>query len=157
MKCILAALIITIALSAVAYSQTKTKQERSNNHDEQMFKRLEREMFDATEGKPNLEAVERIWADDFFSINHDGSAVNKQQMMVVLRSGQVLADRITSDEFRLRRYGNTVVVTGRSAYFTGGRKVGEVRHTQIWVKRSGRWQLVGWQGTPLGEVTINKP
>ena len=156
MKSMLATLIITIAIPSLAFPQTRGARAESDNRDEQMFRRLEREMFDATAGKPNPEAIDRLFADDYFSINHDGSAVNKQQLMAVLRSGQVLAERITSDEFRLRRYGDTAVVTGRSAYFAGGRKVGEVRHTQIWVRRRGRWQLVGWQGTPVGEENIKR-
>jgi hypothetical protein len=149
-------LILGIAIPAIALSQTRTTQ-ASISRDEQMFRKLERQMFDATQGQPDLAAFDRIWADDFFSINHDGSAADKQQTMAFLRTGKVLAEKITSDEFRLRRYGDTAVITGRSAYFFGGQKVGEVRHTEIWAKRKGRWQLAGWQGTPLGNPVANKP
>ncbi|MFN2452610.1 MAG: DUF4440 domain-containing protein [Pyrinomonadaceae bacterium] len=145
MKQILAAFIITVAISAFAFAQIETKR---TDKDEQMFRKLERKMFDAFEGKPNLEALEQFFADDYFTINADGKTANKQQTLEAMRSRQFQVDKIESDEFLLRRYGDTVVITGRSAYFKGGQKVGEVRHTQIWVKRSGRWQLSGWQGTP---------
>jgi hypothetical protein len=126
-------LLFGLAIPAYASSQIKTVS--SSGHDEQLFRKLEREMFDATQGKPDLVAFGRIWADDFYSINHDGSAVDKQQTAAVLKAGQFFAEKITSDDFKLRRYGDTAVVTGRSSYFVGGAKVGEVRHTQIWVKR----------------------
>lgn len=146
MKQILAAFIITIAIPALAFAQIETKQA---DKDEQAFRKLERGMFDAFEGKPNLDALERFFSDDFFSINADGKTDNKQQTLEALRSGKFQVDKITSDEFRLRRNGDTAVITGRSLYFKNGQNVGEVRHTQIWIKHNGRWQLLGWQGTPF--------
>jgi hypothetical protein len=149
MNRMLLALVLTVAIPAIALSQTTAKMASSDSNEEQMFRQLERQMFDATQGKADLAAFDRIWADDFFSINHDGSTVDKQQTLAFLRTGKFLAEKITSDEFRLRRYGDSAVITGRSTYFVGGQKVGDVRHTQVWIKRNGRWQLVGWQGTPI--------
>lgn len=146
MKLIFAALIITIAIPALAFAQIEREQW---DNDEQMFRKLERGMFDAFEGKPNLKALGRLFADDYFSINADGKTANKQQAIEAVRRGYLQVDKITSEEFRLRRYGDTAVITGRSAYFKDGQKIGEVRHTQIWVKRNGHWQLLGWQGTPF--------
>jgi len=153
MRIILLALIVGFAVPAISLSQTQTKKTGSAAGDEQMFRGLERQMFDAMQLKPDLAAFDRIWADDFFSINHDGSTVDKQQTLAFLRAGKFLADKITSDEFRLRRFGDTAIITGRSIYFFAGNKVGDVRHTQVWAKLKGRWQLVGWQGTPIPDPT----
>jgi hypothetical protein len=146
MKLIFAALIITIAVPALTFAQIETKQA---DNDERIFRKLERELFDAFEGKPDLETLERFFAEDYFSINADGKTANKQQSLEAVRSGYLQVDKITSDEFRLCRYGDTAVITGSSAYFKDGKKIGEVRHTQIWVKRKGQWQLAAWQGTPF--------
>lgn len=153
MKQMLAAFIIAIAIPALAFAQIQTKQVEK---DEKMFRQLEREMFDAFEGKPNLDALERLYSDDFFTINHDGKTANKQQTLEALRSGQFQIDKIQNDEFLLRRCGDTAIITGRSIYFKNEQKAGEVRHTQIWVKRSGRWQLLGWQGTAVPQITQEK-
>lgn len=153
MKQILAVFIIIIAIPSLASAQIETKQA---GKDERMFRQLEREMFEAFEGEPNFDALERLYADDFFTINADGKTANKQQTLEALRSGQFQVDQITSDEFRLRRFGNMAVVTGRSAYFKNGQIAGEVRHTQIWIKRSGRWKLLGWQGTGTPQITREK-
>lgn len=146
MKLIFTAIIIITAISSAAFAQIETK---TTDRDEKMFRNLERSMFDAFEGKPNLEALERLFTDDYFSINADGKTANKQQALEALRRGYLRVDKITSEEFRLRRFGDTAVINGRSAYFKDGKKIGEVRHTEIWVKRDGNWRLLGWQGTPI--------
>ena len=54
-----------------------------------------------------------------------------------------------SDDLRVRVFGNVAVVTGVST-LTGSAKgyvAGPRRFTEVWVKRSGRWQEVGGQST----------
>jgi hypothetical protein len=120
----------------------------TNAHDE-LFIRLERELFAAHEGSPDLAAIERLYADDFLSTNADGRVVDKQGWLDFLRAGQFPVDRITTDDFKVRTYSSTAIVTGRSAYHCGGQKLAEVRHTQVWANTNGRWQLVSWQGTSV--------
>lgn len=67
----------------------------------------------------------------------------------MLVAGQFPVEKITTDDFRVRRYSGTAVITGRSAYFSGGQKLWEVRHTQVWAHLNDRWQLVSWQGTTM--------
>ena len=116
---------------------------------DEVFRELERELFAAHEGTPDLAAIDRLYADDFLSTNADGRVVDKQGWIDLLRAGQFPVDKITTDDFRVRRYSDTAIVTGRSAYHSGGKKIWEVRHTQVWASSNGRWQLVSWQGTPL--------
>ena len=116
---------------------------------EKMFMELEREMFAAHEGTPDLRAIERLYADDFFSINADGRVVDKPGWLAMLKAGQFPVETITTDEFKLRQYSGTAVVTGRSAYFHAGKKLWQVRHTQVWTNLHDRWQFVSWQGTSV--------
>lgn len=117
--------------------------------EESEFRRLEKEMFDAVVRR-DLDAVARIWADDFLSTNSDATVVDKGQWLEAIRSGQWPAvDEIKASDFKLRRFGDTAIITGRSDYFTKGQLLGAVRHTQVWLKRKGRWQMVSWQGTPI--------
>lgn len=113
------------------------------------FRQLEKVMFEAVVQR-DLAAVARIWADDFLSTNHDATVVDKAQWIEAIRSGQwPPVDDIRSSDFRLRRFGGTAIITGRSDYFGKGQLLGAVRHTQVWLKRKGRWQMVSWQGTPI--------
>jgi hypothetical protein len=72
--------------------------------------------------------------------------VDKKGWLDVLKAGQFPVDKITTDDFKVRKYSDTAIVTGRSAYHYAGQKL-EVRHTQVWAKTKDRWQLVAWQGT----------
>jgi hypothetical protein len=116
---------------------------------EDLFRKLERELFAAHEGTPDLATIERLYADDFLSTNADGRVVDKQGWLDILKAGQFPVDKITTDDFRVRMYSGTAIVTGRSAYHYGGKTVWVARHTQVWVSRSGGWQLVSWQGTSV--------
>jgi hypothetical protein len=114
-----------------------------------MFRRLERELFAAHEGTPDLATIDRLYADDFLSTNADGRVVDKQGWLDILKAGQFPVERITTDDFKVRKYSGTAIVTGRSAYFNDGQKMWEVRHTQVWVDQSGHWRLASWQGTSV--------
>ena len=114
---------------------------------EQMFRKLERELFAAHEGTPDLATIDRLYADDFVSTNADGRVVDKQGWLKILSAGQFPVEKITTDDFKVREYSGTAIITGSSTYFYGGKKQAAVRHTQVWANLGGRWRLVGWQGT----------
>jgi len=114
---------------------------------EETFRKLERELFAAHEGTPDLATIDRLYADDFLATNADGRVVDKKGWLEMLRAGQFVVEKITTDDFKVRQYSETAIVTGSSAYCFGGKKLWEVRHTEVWAKLAGRWQLVNWQGT----------
>ena len=112
------------------------------------LKRLEREWFDAVV-KGDAEALKRILADDFAALNDDGSFVNKAKMIELSQAGLVKLDEIKTEEFNLRVYGNTAVVTGRATYVRDQKPLGQSSHIETWVKRADaagkiRWQAVSW-------------
>ena len=115
---------------------------------ESMFRELERQLFAAHEGTPDLATIDRLYAEDFLSTNADGRVVDKQGWLAILKAGQFPVDTITTADFRVRQYSGAAVITGRSAYHNRGKTI-EVRHTQIWATPNGQWQLVGWQGTAV--------
>jgi peptidylprolyl isomerase len=112
------------------------------------LKRLEREWFDAVV-KGDAEALKRILADDFAALNDDGSFINKAKMIELSQAGLVKLDEIKTDEFNLRLYGNTAMVTGRATYIRDQKPLGQSSHIETWVKRADaagkiRWQAVSW-------------
>jgi peptidylprolyl isomerase len=114
---------------------------------ESELKRVERQWLDAFL-KGDTERLSRLTSDDFVSTSHDGKVSGKEQALATLKSGNMTLDAIETEDFRARIYGNTAVVTGSTAYKKGRRVLGQVRYTQVWVKRApGRWQTVSWQGT----------
>src|SRR5262245_6868205 len=116
--------------------------------DEELFRGLEVALFAAHEGRPDVGAIARFYADDFLSTNADGRVVNKAEWLDMLRTGRFAVDRIAASDFKVRRFGSVGVVTGRSRYWRNGQEISDVRHTQIWAHIDGRWQLTTWHGTP---------
>ncbi len=115
--------------------------------DDQMFRDLERQLFDAHVRRDVL-ALEDMYAEDFFSTNADGHTVNKKEWLKIVRSGQFPVDAINTGDFQLRQYGNVAIITGWSDYIHAGAVVWSVRHTQVWVHDGQRWRFHLWHGTP---------
>jgi len=120
---------------------------------EAQLKKLEREWFDAVV-KGDAETLKRILADDFAALNDDGAFINKPRMAEMLQAGLVKLDEIRTDEFNLRQYGNTAVVTGRATYIRNQKPLGQSSHIETWVKRADaagrlRWQAVSWVSLPI--------
>ena len=115
---------------------------------EAQLKKLEREWFNAVV-KNDATTLNRIFADDFTAINSDGSVIGKAEMVKMFSSGKFKLDEIKSEEFKLRLYGTTAVVNGRSTYVRDGKTLGSSSHTEVWVKRAGIWKAVSWVSLPI--------
>ena len=90
-------------------------------------------------------ALDRIYADDFIGIGPSGTVRAKPQVLADFTSHDLKFQSITTEDVRIRVYGNTVVETGRSTMV--GQDKGRVvprdnRFTRVWVRRQGRWRLV---------------
>ncbi len=119
------------------------------------LKKLEREWFDAVV-KGDVETLNRILADDFIALNDDGGFIDKARMTEMLQARLVKLDEIRTDEFKLRVYSDTAVVTGRATYIRDQEKLGQGSHIETWVKRAApgrsarpRWQVVSWVSMPI--------
>jgi hypothetical protein len=89
-----------------------------------------------------------------WSVTHiSGAVITKPQAMQMCQSQTAEAplESLTSDELSVRVYGDTAVVTGRTIAKVGGASPQTVtlRFTDVYVRRSGRWQAVASQATQL--------
>ncbi len=155
MKQILLTALIALLACSAAFGQTKpvrTGQRKpagaATGGTESQLKKLEREWFAAVV-KNDTATLNRIFADDFTALNSDGTVLTKKQMVEMLGSGKIQLDEIRSEEFKLRLYGTTAIVNGRSTYVRNGKPLGTSGHTEIWVKRAGVWKAVSWVSIPL--------
>lgn len=114
---------------------------------EATIKKLEAEWFAAVTSKDTA-TISRIFADDLVTGDDDGTWLKKADMLKYVKDG-IPIDKITSDEFKLRLYGTTAIVNGKSSFYANGQKLGQNHHTAVWVKRASRWQVVAWQSTPI--------
>jgi ketosteroid isomerase-like protein len=122
---------------------------------EETIVRLERELRDAL-ARRDMEALERLVADDFIGINSVNMEVTKADLLVMLDSHDYMAEGdlpdymaegIVNDVLRVRLFGDVAVVVTRRATSGTYRAVvpGAAMlsfYTRVWAKRDGRWEAV---------------
>src|SRR5262245_48420863 len=88
------------------------------------LKKLEREWYEAVT-KKDAATLERIFADDFVALGSGGKFITKADMIELFTGGGIKLDEIKTEEFNVRLYGNTAVVTGRASFIIDQRTVGQ--------------------------------
>ena len=139
--------IPVLLLSAAASIALAQEQSAGTNHNksvEQVIRQLDHERIQAQIGADAV-ALDRIYANDFIGIGPSGTVRTKPQVISDFTSGDLKFQSITTDDVRVRVYGNTAVETGRS--IMSGQDKGKTvprdnRFTRVWVKQQGRWRLV---------------
>jgi ketosteroid isomerase-like protein len=95
--------------------------------------------------KNDLEGIKRLVADDWVIIDPDGAIVDRARFFEVITSGALTHDIMESEDFRVRVYGDSAVVTGvtrTKGKFMGQEFSTQERATDVFVKRDGRWQCM---------------
>jgi uncharacterized protein (TIGR02246 family) len=144
MNRILVITILIVALGPLAVGQTKNTRRTQTDRVVERIRRLDQERIQA-QIHADAMALDRIYADDFIGIGPSGTERTKPQVLADFTSHELTFQSITTDEVRIRVYGNTAVETGRTT--TVGQDKGKVvprdnRFTRVWVRRQGRWRLV---------------
>lgn len=107
-------------------------------------RRLGREMTVATWTGDAVWFAENL-ADDYVLITPSGAISTKQDVIRELSTPGLKMDPYEPTEVEIRVYGDAAVVTGRMLQrFTLGRVryANDLRFTEVYVKRKGRWLLV---------------
>jgi len=103
--------------------------------------------------RADVKGLDSILGEDFLLIDvMTGSEITKSALLAVVGSGQLKFDAIEQLESRLRMYGETAVVTGRtqmSGRFDERSFTASSRYTHVYVKDQSHWQLVSAQGTQI--------
>ena len=111
---------------------------------EEELLKLEKEFAEAIV-KNDLEGVERLVVDDWIIIGPDGEIVERARFFEVIKSGAMTHDTMESEDFRIRIYGDSAVVTGitrAKGKFMGQEFSTQERATDVFINRDGRWQCV---------------
>jgi ketosteroid isomerase-like protein len=95
--------------------------------------------------KNDLEGIGRLVADDWIIIDPNGEIVDRTRFFEVIKSGALAHDTMESEDFRVRVYGDSAVVTAvtrTKGKFMGQEFSTQERATDVFVKRDGRWRCV---------------
>jgi ketosteroid isomerase-like protein len=143
MKRLFAAAGVLLAASGSAFADTAT--------DERELTQLVNDL-NAALVKQDLAFLERILDRDFVHYRPHGNVENRAQYLEDRKSDRVHFDSLIADDIKVRLYGDTAIVTYRSAA-KGKDQDGAIdeqrRWTRVFLRKGGRWQLVESQGTAI--------
>jgi ketosteroid isomerase-like protein len=143
MRRIFAIILVVFSAAAIASGQEQAIRDQRSIV-EQVIRKLDNERIQA-QIHADAAALKRIYADDFIGVGPSGTVRTKPQVISDFTSGDLRFQSITTDDVRVRVYGNAAVETGRSTM--DGQDKGkavphDTRFTRVWVKEHGRWRLV---------------
>jgi uncharacterized protein (TIGR02246 family) len=150
MKRIMTIIALACATPLLAPAQTTMEKAAGEGSSEQQIMLLENEGREATL-KNDIEANDRLLADNWVNINVDGSITTKAKLIELLKAGSFKIMSIDNDEVMVRVYGDAAVVTGRSTTKRAGQGddtvTRQVRFTRVYAKQQGRWRVVSAHNT----------
>jgi hypothetical protein len=94
--------------------------------------------------QPDVEGLDRLLADDWMLTHSDGRVQHKADYLDELRTSARRNQGIANEDVRLRRYGDTAVVTGtsvQSGVSNGQPWSGRFRFTRVWIRDGGQWRM----------------
>lgn len=85
-------------------------------------------------------------AEDYVGTTQRGAVENKAQYLASLAPN---ADVVKLDDYKVRIFGNTAIMTHRGTV-EGVRNI-KFRSTHVWMKRGGKWLIVAHHGGPIAK------
>jgi ketosteroid isomerase-like protein len=142
MRKVFAIAVVVFSAAAIASGQEQGALRDQRSIVEQVIRKLDNERIQA-QIHADAAALKRIHADDFVGVGPSGTVRTKPQ--VISDFSDLRFRSITTDDVRVRVYGNAAVETGRSTM--DGQDKGkavphDTRFTRVWVKQHGSWRLV---------------
>lgn len=134
-------LLMTVSLAA----------QSSGGSTEEQLEKIENDRAQAVV-KGDVAALDKMTSDDYTIIDRTGRLRDKQTTMAGIKSGEIKITSNKLSDLKVRVYGDTAVITGRSdteGTINGAPSNGAVRFTRVYVKKDGQWQSVAFQQTPI--------
>src|SRR6185312_609441 len=127
-----------------------------NSPDAPELTRLLKEVLDGA-SRNDAAIHDRFWADDLIYTGSSGRRIGKSDIMRDTRAAPARkpgdpATTYTAEEIRIQQYGDTAIVAFRlvgSTQRAGKTEVAKFFNTGTFLKRNGKWQVVGWQATRI--------
>ncbi|MFM8703861.1 MAG: nuclear transport factor 2 family protein [Planctomycetia bacterium] len=102
----------------------------------------------------NLAFLEGVLHPDYVHTRPNGVVSDRTGFLASVKQDEaepnVNYDKLTSKDFKVRLYGDTAVLTGRSGIAsddTTGTLNGETRWTRVFLRQGANWKLVAFQAT----------
>ncbi len=100
----------------------------------------------------DIATLNEVLADDLIYTHSSARLDTKKSLIGNMESGSTVYTSVVPSDVKAQDLGDTVVLTGscRISVNAGGKPNSfGVRFTDVYAKKSGRWQMVTWQSTRL--------
>jgi ketosteroid isomerase-like protein len=100
------------------------------------------------------ETINQLLADDWTVTDPAGRHLTKIEVLAELDSGERKLESGTIDDVKVRLYGDTAVITGRTiaaGSYQGTSVSVKLRFTDVFVKQNGNWRAVASHATLIAE------
>jgi hypothetical protein len=145
------ALLLSLLLVSAAIPAARAESKPPTAATGDVVKAAELKRFEAAE-KDDLDLLGKLLGEDLTYTHSTGALETKTQFLDALRSGKLKFKKIEPSDLQVRVYGATAIINGTAklAVVSDGQpKDVNIRFTDVWVNRAGRWQMVAWQSTKL--------
>ncbi|MGO4700307.1 nuclear transport factor 2 family protein [Dyella sp. 2RAB6] len=108
--------------------------------------------WDAAIVKKDRQAIAGNMSETFFQIGSDGETADKAQFLQNLTSPDLVIEPYTVEDFKIRVYGNTALLNGRTdmhGTYQGKPFRSHYRYTDTYVKEGAVWRVVNVQTTRI--------
>jgi ketosteroid isomerase-like protein len=143
---------IVVSVAVLAFGVAILAQTQTESVEQELIK-LENEWGEAIV-KHDAASIDRIMADDYMGTYVDGSFFTKAQYIEYVKSSKEEILSLVIDEWKVGVYGDAAVVMGRTTMkmqSAGKEMTYQVRFTDTWVKRAGRWQCVAAHNSTIAQ------
>ena len=155
MKRLTFALVLSLALTPVAYSQTPGGAVRKAGGDEEAVRQAEL-LYAASLVRGDVQALDGLFADDYIVTKSHGEVWDRNTHLAFIKTHAHQFIKLDVQDLRVRVFGNTAAVTGRHNFLSrdeGAPYTGQSRFTRVYIKEKGRWRIAASQWHRFGEQT----
>jgi len=149
MKTLSIALLLATGLALLGILAVPQVSAQISSSSEKEILKLENQWSEAVV-KRDTTTLQRLYADEYLFTDTGGDVWNKEQDIASIASGTYVGTSFNLDDMKVHIYRRVAVVTGSNdmkATYNGKDISGKYRFTDVFVKRSGRWQCVATQST----------
>ena len=150
-RCFFFTLVSGAAMSNAQEAAPRTPRSIGTPAEIKLIERMEEDRVQAGVRK-DVEAIAAATAEEYLQIDFNGDIRDKAVAMQRIKSSAFQLQSNSLDDMVVRIFGNTAVVTARSTpkgTLNGADFSQPLRYSRVYVKRSGRWQVVMFQMTHL--------
>ena len=142
-------LILLLALPSLPFAQDVSRAQG----DETKIIALEN-LWNQMQINHDADTMGKLLDSDFVLTDYDGTVKSKAQFLASIRDNSTQLTVEVSDDMKLHRHGDTVVVTGATR--EKGNEKGKPfshqgRFTDTWIKKDGQWLCIASQLSLIGK------